>query len=104
MKCPVCHVPTYVVEYEKIELDVCGECQGIWFDHGELELLLEPGSDRLRHGAAPSLPDFYNEAIDGLVIGPEVGSCGAAAHHRLRRDRANGVRPRTGPKTARPSC
>ena len=28
MKCPVCRVPTYVVEYEKIELDICGECQG----------------------------------------------------------------------------
>jgi len=40
MKCPVCHVPTYVVEYEKIELDLCAECQGIWFDHGELDLLL----------------------------------------------------------------
>jgi Zn-finger nucleic acid-binding protein len=40
MKCPVCHVPTYVVEFEKIELDLCAECQGLWFDHGELDLLL----------------------------------------------------------------
>jgi GAF domain-containing protein len=35
---------------------------------------------RLRHGAGPSLPDAYNAAIDGLAIGPEVGSCGTAAH------------------------
>ena len=41
-------------------------------------LLLDAGSDRMRHGAAPSLPEFYNRAIDGLQIGPEVGSCGAA--------------------------
>ncbi len=40
MQCPVCHVPTYVVEFEKIELDLCAECQGIWFDQGELDLLL----------------------------------------------------------------
>ena len=40
MKCPVCEVPTYVVEYEKIELDLCPDCRGLWFDHGELELLL----------------------------------------------------------------
>ncbi|MCK9997163.1 MAG: zf-TFIIB domain-containing protein [Candidatus Krumholzibacteria bacterium] len=40
MKCPVCHVPTYVVEFEQIELDLCPDCQGIWFDHGELDLLL----------------------------------------------------------------
>ena len=47
-------------------------------------LLLEEGSRRLRLGAAPSLPDFYNEAIDGLVIGPGVGSCGTAAYSRQR--------------------
>jgi signal transduction histidine kinase len=40
-------------------------------------LLLD--GDRLRHGAAPSLPEEYNRAIDGIVIGPEVGSCGRAA-------------------------
>jgi len=30
-----------VVEYNKIELDYCTQCQGVWFDSGELELLLE---------------------------------------------------------------
>jgi signal transduction histidine kinase len=40
-------------------------------------LLLD--GNKLRHGAAPSLPDEYNQAIDGVVIGPEVGSCGTAA-------------------------
>jgi signal transduction histidine kinase/GAF domain-containing protein len=43
-------------------------------------LLLEPNGNRLRHGAAPSLPATYSEAIDGLVIGPTVGSCGTAAY------------------------
>jgi PAS domain S-box-containing protein len=43
-------------------------------------LLLDPGGRRLRHGAAPSLPDAYNRAIDGVEIGPLVGSCGTAAH------------------------
>jgi PAS domain S-box-containing protein len=43
-------------------------------------LLLDPNGNRLRHGAAPSLPIAYAEAIDGIVIGPSVGSCGTAAH------------------------
>ncbi len=43
MKCPVCKVPTFVVEYLDIELDLCPECQGVWFDCGELELLLGTG-------------------------------------------------------------
>jgi PAS domain S-box-containing protein len=43
-------------------------------------LLLDPNAKRLRHGAAPSLPIPYTEAIDGIVIGPSVGSCGTAAY------------------------
>jgi Zn-finger nucleic acid-binding protein len=30
-----------VVEHSKIELDYCTNCHGVWFDAGELELLLE---------------------------------------------------------------
>jgi PAS domain S-box-containing protein len=45
-------------------------------------LLLSPDGKRLRHAAAPSLPDAYNQAIDGTEIGPAVGSCGTAAYRR----------------------
>jgi diguanylate cyclase (GGDEF)-like protein/PAS domain S-box-containing protein len=45
-------------------------------------LLLDETGSRLRHGAAPSLPDSYNKAIDGVRIGPKVGSCGTAAYRR----------------------
>ena len=30
-----------IVEHEKIELDYCTTCLGVWFDAGELSLLLE---------------------------------------------------------------
>ncbi len=42
-------------------------------------LLLDEDGRHLALGSAPSLPDFYNAAIDGLEIGPGVGSCGTAA-------------------------
>lgn len=42
-------------------------------------LFLAPDGRHLRHGFAPSLPEDYNRAIDGLEIGPTAGSCGAAA-------------------------
>ena len=32
------------------------------------------------HGAAPSLPKVYCDAIDGIAIGPNVGSCGTVAY------------------------
>lgn len=41
MYCPVCKEPMIVVEHEKIELDYCTTCLGVWFDAGELALLLE---------------------------------------------------------------
>jgi GAF domain-containing protein len=50
--------------------------------HGEAIgsiLVLDPATRQLRHGAAPSLPDIYNRAIDGIEIGP-FGTCCAAAH------------------------
>jgi PAS domain S-box-containing protein len=43
-------------------------------------ILVLDESNCLRVAAAPSLPDFYNEAIDGLPIGPNAGCCGAAAY------------------------
>ena len=46
---------------------------------GVLGSILLLDGKNLRHGAAPSLPDAYNEAIDGIEIGPCVGSCGTAA-------------------------
>ena len=42
-------------------------------------LLLSNDGRRLERTVAPSLPDFYNAAIDGVEIGPGVGSCGTAA-------------------------
>lgn len=42
-------------------------------------LFLSEDGKHLRQGAAPSLPDAYNKAIDGIEIGMGVGSCGTAA-------------------------
>ena len=61
MKCPVCKSDMIDVEYSQIELDYCPECQGVWFDSQELELLVE------RLGLEePSL------AVDDIAAGPEA--------------------------------
>jgi formate hydrogenlyase transcriptional activator len=44
--------------------------------------LLDEDGLRLRFAAGPKLPDAYRVATDGVYIGPEVGSCGAAAYLR----------------------
>ncbi|MDX2137091.1 MAG: PAS domain S-box protein [Chloroflexota bacterium] len=45
-------------------------------------LLLDPHTNQLREGAAPSLPASYNLAVDGVTIGSGVGSCGTAAYEK----------------------
>jgi len=47
-------------------------------------LLVDDDGKRLRHGAAPSLPDAYCRAIDGVVFGDGIGSCGTAAYRGER--------------------
>jgi Zn-finger nucleic acid-binding protein len=53
--CPTCKNNMIVVEHHKIELDYCPNCQGVWFDSGELELLVH----RLKLGA----PEAFLESI-----------------------------------------
>jgi PAS domain S-box-containing protein len=44
--------------------------------------LLDEDGLHLRYGVAANLPQAYRAAIDGTCIGPDVGSCGAAAYLR----------------------
>ena len=63
MICPVCRKDALIVEYNHIELDYCPSCSGVWFDAGELELLLE----------AAGLEE-YRRYLDGIVNAPEAAS------------------------------
>lgn len=42
-------------------------------------VLVDRTRSHITVGAGPSLPDAYNRAVEGLRIGPQVGSCGTAA-------------------------
>lgn len=74
MKCPICKVPGFVVEYQEIELDCCAECGGIWFDGGELELVL--GHDHLADLPAAETSEvkrpcpLCHKKMDKVNIGP----------------------------------
>lgn len=47
-------------------------------------LLLSGDGLRVKFGAGPSLPQAFNQSIDGLEIGPNAGSCGSAAFRKER--------------------
>jgi hypothetical protein len=41
MDCPVCKHPLVILELNNVEIDHCTQCEGIWLDGDELEILLE---------------------------------------------------------------
>lgn len=62
---------------EEILLEVVNAIERIIPDCLGSILLIERGV--IRHGAAPSMPDSYNAAVNGMPVGEGVGSCGSAA-------------------------
>ncbi len=52
------------------------QCPGI-----RSSVLILEGST-LRHISSPTMPEGYMQSIDGVTIGPSVGSCGTAAYRR----------------------
>ena len=63
MICPACKSEMIDVEYNRIELDYCTQCRGVWFDAEELELLFEAAG--LGENRIP---------LDDLLGAPEVST------------------------------
>lgn len=67
---------------ETMETTLLAIVSGIEKMHPEMLcsiLLLDSEGKRLTNGIAPSLPPFFNDAVNGLEIGIGQGSCGTAA-------------------------
>lgn len=39
MRCPKCGMELIEIDYKGIKVDKCSECEGIWLDAGELEVV-----------------------------------------------------------------
>lgn len=61
---------------------ICREIEALLSNSGVSSSILILNDDALYHGAAPSLPTAYCEAINGVKIGDNVGSCGTAAYQK----------------------
>ena len=57
MKCPACKLPLVIVEYQDVELDMCIDGHGLWFDSDELRQLFEAA------GAPEMLHDLENRLV-----------------------------------------
>lgn len=48
MKCPKCGADLAETELHHVKVDKCPDCQGIWFDKGELEMLEQVDQSAVR--------------------------------------------------------
>ncbi|MDG3084831.1 EAL domain-containing protein [Vibrio hannami] len=63
---------------------ICSGIELIFAEKGAKSSVLLLEGAHLKDGAAPSLPEAYVQLIDGIEIGPNVGSCGTAAYLKKR--------------------
>jgi len=60
MDCPKCRGQLEEVSYQKVRIDRCKKCDGLWFDFAELQELLEmDGAESIDVGS-PVLGGAYN--------------------------------------------
>ena len=45
MRCPKCGAPLKEISFQKILIDQCTACSGVWLDPGELETIAEEDQD-----------------------------------------------------------
>ena len=76
------HVLELIVGGADLSVVLSAICQRmeVHLPQSKCSILLLSDDGRLRVSAGPSLPDAYLNGIDGVAIGPEVGSCGSAAY------------------------
>ncbi|MBW2206883.1 MAG: zf-TFIIB domain-containing protein [Deltaproteobacteria bacterium] len=54
MKCPKCGSDLEEINLQSVFIDKCEQCDGIWLDHGELELLVD-GQAKMTKGLLKKL-------------------------------------------------
>jgi uncharacterized protein len=58
MKCPKCGADLKERDFEKIKVDVCTECKGMWLDAGEIDLI--------RPESRNAVSDVFGSFLKGL--------------------------------------
>ena len=57
MQCPVCKdVELVMSERQKIEIDYCPKCRGVWLDRGELDKIIERGESEVQAAGISQQP------------------------------------------------
>lgn len=87
MSCPGDGQPLTSVIHRGIEVDVCGTCGGVWFDHGELQKILAqsaaPAQRFLDGYSGSAISDVATVTVDLLSGADAAGELVAAVFEFL---------------------
>ena len=80
LQCEILEAIARNLPLQAVALTLCHRVEAILPDIA-CSVLLVDSERRLYSLAAPSLPAAFSDAVTGLLIGPDVGSCGAGAFY-----------------------
>jgi len=73
--CPVCRIDLVMSERQKIEIDYCPKCRGVWLDRGELDKIIERSAAEAENAGQSAIPQRQNEPS------PDYGFGGHGSKH-----------------------
>lgn len=61
MNCPTCNEGLVMTERSGVEIDYCPKCRGVWLDRGELDKIIEKGSQSSGSSAPPQNNNRFDD-------------------------------------------
>ena len=83
MNCPRCSIDLQRVQVAGIEIEICGECKGVWFDNDELDRIFNIYGSEL--GQTQLAPVLEGEGVAGEAEGQNELGCPRCKANLARR-------------------
>ncbi|MBM3461038.1 MAG: hypothetical protein FJX76_02955 [Armatimonadetes bacterium] len=84
-KCPRCNVVLGPRNYASVSVDCCPSCEGLWFDDGEVRMIV----DRFKKGARGGDTDLVQELRQGMSAEESKGGLFSSLREFLRSARSS---------------
>jgi Zn-finger nucleic acid-binding protein len=83
LACPACRVDLVMAERAGVEIDYCPKCRGVWLDRGELDKIIERGSQFEARAVTPQQPPQPQYAPQHVPQAPQPqpGPYGGGNYH-----------------------
>lgn len=78
MNCPIDNTELVMSERQKVEIDYCPKCRGVWLDRGELDKIIERVDAETSQPTGQSQPYYTDQPYQGGHHGDNSGHHGSS--------------------------